>query len=150
MGIVTKGDKGLDYPDYSILINPRGMVNFRIHNRPERQRPIGGNNLIYLPMRNVHYVFNDRIIKMAQTKLLIWVCDYMGLGFVLLGITKGLVEFIDNTRMVLAFIIGITYLGFRVYFFIMKGLRDKRAGEIDLEEKEMALRDRIKKQLPKL
>lgn len=82
---------------------------------------------------------------MVHTKSLIFIGDFIGVGTGLLS----LLNFIDNTKAVMAFIISALYVGFRLYFLIMKWQREKRMGDIELEEKEMALLDRIKRNQPK-
>ena len=116
---------------YNIHINPRNMEHIHTSNGLQRQRPETDHRDVYKPLPHIYYLYVRRVQTMVQTKALIILGDIMAWGFTALGI----IQFIDNTRAVIAFIIGIIYLGFRAYFSILKMWRKNESEEIDLAQK---------------
>lgn len=82
-----------------------------------------------------------RIMEMAQIKWALILADLLGIPFYLLGIAENF----GNIRSAILFIVGLTYIMFRMYFYVVQRRQAIRDKDIDLWHKEQDKEDRINK-----
>lgn len=82
-----------------------------------------------------------RINRMAQTKMILILCDLFGIPITFLGIIANM----DNIKSAVLAILSISYLMLRGYFYFVKSNQSVRDKELELWGKEMDKQERIKK-----
>lgn len=76
---------------------------------------------------NGYSTYNSKQPKMANAKLLWLICDWLGLPTCVLGFIANL----DNVKSVIIAILGMIYLGIRIYYTVI----EKRQREREMEYK---------------
>jgi hypothetical protein len=96
---------------------------------------------VYHPGYDMQLPFFKRVIKMAQIKWTLIICDILGIPATFLGIVSN----IDNIRSIILFILALTYIMFRLYYYAIQKQQAVREKEIDLWHKEQDKQERINK-----
>lgn len=78
---------------------------------------------------------------MAQIKWAVWLADLLGISTTLLGFISN----IDNVKSAILFILALTYMMFRIYFYVIQRQQSIREKEIDLWHQEQDKIERINK-----
>lgn len=82
-----------------------------------------------------------RIMEMAQIKWALILADLLGIPFYLLGIAENF----GNIRSAILFIVGLTYIMVRMYFYVIQRRQAIRDKDIDIWNKEQDRIERINK-----
>lgn len=82
-----------------------------------------------------------RNLQMAQIKWAVWLADLLGISTTLLGFISN----IDNVKSAILFILALTYMMFRIYFYVVQRKQAVREKDLDLWHKETDKQERIKK-----
>lgn len=131
------GCKAINY----FFISSFCMANNKFDNWLEYQQRSGGRMVVYNLGLDMHLPYVKRIIQMAQIKWALILADLLGIPFYLLGITQN----IDNIRSAILFIVGLIYIMFRMYFFVIQRRQAVKDKDIDIWNKEQDMHERINK-----
>ena len=88
---------------------------------------------------------NKRILRMAYVKFAWLLADILGISSTLLGIISKL----DPIKSTIAFVVGITYLIIRVYYYNKQKSQSVRDKEMELWHKQMDKLERQQKLIDK-
>lgn len=123
----------------NFYVNKIFMANNKFNNRLEHQQRHSGWNPIHSLGFSMQLFNFKRVNKMAQIKLLWVLADMLGISSVILGI----IDNFDSVRSVILFILALSYLGFRIYFFVIKSKQAVRKSDLELWHQEQ---DKIERQ----
>lgn len=117
------------------------MANNKFNHKLQYQQRESSGLPIYYPGFDMQLPFFKRVIKMAQIKWTLILCDMLGIPATLLGIVANL----DNVRSVILFILALTYVMFRLYYYAVQKKQAVREKELELWHKEQDKIERINK-----
>lgn len=117
------------------------MGNNDFYNGVGRKQQAGDRMAIYPISYALQLPYLKRIIRMAQIKWALILADLLGVPFYLMGIAENM----GNVRSAILFIVGLTYIMFRMYFYVIQRRQAVRDKDIDLWHKEQDRQERINK-----
>lgn len=117
------------------------MADHKFNNWLEYQQRSGDRMAFYHTGIHLQLPYLKRIMEMAQIKWALILADLLGIPFYLMGI----VENMGNIRSAILFIVGLTYIMFRMYFFVVQRRQAVRDKDIDIWNKEQDMQERISK-----
>jgi hypothetical protein len=117
------------------------MANNQFGNEFEYQQHKSSGLPVYYPGFDLQLPFFKRVIKMAQIKWTLILCDMLGIPVAFLGIISNM----DNIRSTILFIVGLIYIMTRLYFFVIQRGQAVRQKEIELWHQEQDKIERIEK-----
>lgn len=115
------------------------MANNKFDNGMEHQQRKNSRMVVHSLGFSMQLFNFKRVNKMAQIKLLWVLADLLGISSVILGI----VDNFDSIRSVILFIIALSYLLFRIYFYVIKSKQAVRKNDLELWHQEQ---DKIERQ----
>lgn len=117
------------------------MADNKFDNWLEYQQRSGGGVAFHNTCVPLQLPVIKRVIQMAQIKWALILADLLGIPFYLLGIAENF----GNIRSAILFIVGLTYIMFRMYFYVIQRRQAIRDKDIDLWHKEQDKEERINK-----
>lgn len=117
------------------------MGNNINQNRMEREQSASGRLAVHSVSLSMQLPYLKRTIQMAQIKWALILADIFGIPVTILGIIQNW----DNIRSAILFLVGLTYLMSRLYFYVIQRRQAVREKEIDLWFREQDKQDRINK-----
>lgn len=107
--------------------------------RMEREQRGGSRLAVYPALINMHLPYLKRTVEMAQIKWALFIADLLGIPAFIMGIALNF----GTVKAGVLFIVGLSYVLVRLYFYVAKKKLEIRKDEIDLWFKEQEKRDRI-------
>lgn len=117
------------------------MANNKFDNWMEYQQRSGRRIPFYYTGIALQLPYLKRLTEMAQIKWTLILADFLGIPIYFLGIYDN----INNVRSAVLFIVGLTYVMFRIYFYVIQRKQAVRDKDLDLWNKEQDKEDRINK-----
>lgn len=118
------------------------MADHKFNNGMEHKQREGSRMAFYRDGLSMQLPDFKRNIKMAQIKIAWLIVELLGWPLTVLGIV---VNF-DNLKSVILFIIALSFLMVRMYYYVVQKKQSVRDKELDLWSKEQDKIDRIAKQ----
>lgn len=122
------------------------MANYKYTNRLGYQQRESGGFSVYRFGFGMQLSIFKRVLEMASIKWAWILADILGIPIWIMGIVANF----DNVKSTVLFIVGLIYLGVRVYFYFVQKSQAVREKEIELWHLEQNKLERIKKNRPKI
>lgn len=123
------------------LFNSTFMANNKQFYRGEHKQHGNSGMAFHNSSHSIQLPDFKRINRMAQAKMILILCDFLGIPFTLLGIVAN----IDNIKSAILAILAIAYLMGTGYYRFRRLAQDEKSRELDLWSKEMDKLERLAK-----
>lgn len=130
-----------DSSGYNFFNSSFSMANNKYDNWLEYQQRPRNRMAFYYPGFHMQLPYLKRITEMAQIKWTLILADFLGIPIYFLGIYDN----INNVRSAVLFIVGLTYVMFRIYFYVIQRKQAVRDKEYELWHKQIDKEERINK-----
>lgn len=121
------------------FVNQIFMANNKFTDRVEYKQRHSGWNPIHSLGFSMQLFNPKRVNKMAQIKLVWLLADMLGISSLILGI----IDNFDSIRSVILFILALSYIMFRIYFYVVKSKQAVRKNDLEIWHQEQ---DKIERQ----
>lgn len=122
----------------NFFVNQIYMANNKFSYRMEHKQRLHSGDSVHSLGFGMQLFNIKRVNKMAQSKMIWLICDFLGIPLSILGIIANM----DNVKSAIIAVLGITYLMIRMYFYMIKAKQDVKEKDLDLWHKEMDKNDR--------
>lgn len=98
-----------------IRLNSFDMGDNKFNNRMERKQHAGSGRIIHLPDNNNLRPAYKRLYEMAETKFAVLILNLIGVPLCFIAFWDN----IDNVKSAVIFIVALTFLLIRIYFYVI-------------------------------